>query len=78
VKEARLAVVNATLLKKSNVAYGDDAAIFHLVDPYHRLRQWSDYGGQEQSFLAFVHQVGSKSKARSGFTMIEVACGSIG
>jgi hypothetical protein len=43
-ERARLAVVDLTLLKKSNVACRDDAAIFRLVDPNHRLRQWSDYG----------------------------------
>ena len=33
-------------------------------------------GGQEQSFLAFVHQVGSKSKARSEFTISRLPVGS--
>src|SRR5439155_4885530 len=54
---------------------GDDAAVFHFVDPIARFGNRRIVRGQQQGFPAFVYQISQQFEGALGVRSIEVACG---
>ena len=76
-KEARLAVVDLTLLKKSNSRAAhlavDDAAVFHFVDPIAGFGNCRIVCGEEQRLAAFMHKILQQLKCALGVRGVEIA-----